>query len=310
MDLRQMRLFVAVAEELHFGKAARRLGMAQPPLSQAIRRLEQDFGVKLFDRSRRAVELTEVGRIFLEEARRTLKQANIAREMVRRAAEASMEVRVSFIGPALYRFLPKLILKYREELADGTAVRLLERPSEAQIDGILSGQLDVGFVSVVTDHAEGLESMVVERSGRCAAAPANWGIAKQDSVKLADLVEYPFIMPPQKYAPYYSETLSIFKELGMMPRVAQESAQTNTTLSLVDAGLGWSIVMNHASRVQFQNVKFMRIEEQRASRPWELTMIWSSERLNPASRKFLLAAKRYLAENPQLKEMEQADRAR
>ena len=299
MDLRQMRQFVAVAEEGHFGRAARRLKMAQPPLSQAIMRLERDLGVVLFDRSHRSPELTEAGRIFLMGSRKTLIQAQLARTMAQRAAAKRTEIRIGFIGPALYRFLPEFLIAYRAGAPD-LETRLIEYTSDTQIEAILSGDLDVGLVSTLTDRHVGIESTVVERASRRAAVPANWEIAKQKSIKVVDLAKLPFILPPQKYAPHYSETLSMFEHLGAMPTVVQEATQLNTMLSLVGVGLGCCIVMSHAEYAHPKNVAFLKIEDAPQYRPWELSMIWASEQTSDLSRKFVKTVRAYLAATPQL----------
>ena len=171
MDLRQMRQFVAVAEELHFGRAAIRLNMAQPPLSQAIRRLELSLGVDLFNRSKRNVELSAAGGVFLIEARRTLMQAEVARKMAQGAAAETPEVRISFIGPALYQLLPDILVDFRGA-APHIHARLFEVATPQQIEGVLCGDYDVGFITHGIRHA-GCESKLVERSSFVAAVPGN-----------------------------------------------------------------------------------------------------------------------------------------
>ncbi len=285
MDLRQMRQFVAVAEELHFGRAARRLNMEQPPLSLAIKRLENDLGVLLFDRSRRAVELTAPGRVLLSEARRILAQTELARKMVQREAVKLPEVRVSFIGPALYRVLPDLIVRFRAAQPD-VHVRLFERPSPEQLQGVLAGEFDVGFVTIAgTAPGDGCETQVVERAPFLAAVPAHWELAKKDSISLQELAEQPFIVPPAQYAPY--ETLDMFKNAGLMPRVTQEATQTNTAISLVGAGLGCSQVVATASLVPAHNVRFLPITGNVSVSHWELLMIWRPKLINQIAEDFV-----------------------
>jgi DNA-binding transcriptional LysR family regulator len=299
MDLRQMRQFVVVAEELHFGKAARRLNMAQPPLSQAIRRLEADLGAELFDRSKRAVELTEPGRVFLAEARRTLQQAERARRLVQRADEGSFEVRVSFIGPALYKVLPGVVLQHRTNLPE-IEVRLLERASADQIEGVLNGDLDIGFVSAFAQHIAGLAHMVVERAAFVAAVPTSWVAPGQTSIRLAELADRPLIRPPLDLMVRYSESTDMFSSVGITPRVIQEASQSATMLSLVSAGLGGAVTASGVARTRPPNVAFLKIEDAPPHRPWELMMIWAAEGATKAAAGFVQAAKDYIVANPQL----------
>ena len=299
MDLRHMRHFVAVAEELHFGRAAKRLHMAQPPLSNSIKRLEGDLGLDLFNRSRRGVELTDAGRIFLDEARRTLMQADLARKLAQREAAKVPEVRVSFVGPALYRVLPDMLVQYRQEQKD-VHVRLLERSSPDQISGILAGDFDVGFVTAGATSGSECESMLVERAAFVAAVPANWPVGARGSVTLRELADNPFISPPQHYAPLSGESSNMFKDVGVMPHVAQEATQTNTAISLVAAGLGCSLVMATAASTQTRGVRFLPIEDVPSSATWEMAMAWHPRRLDKVAAGFVAFAKAYVAAHPGL----------
>jgi DNA-binding transcriptional LysR family regulator len=298
MDLRHMRHFVAVAEELHFGRAALRLNIAQPPLSQSIKRLEDDLGVSLFDRSRRGVELTDSGHAFLVEARRTLLQAELSRKMARRAAEHADEVRISFIGPALYRFLPPLLVKFRATHPDVT-MRLFEKASPEQMPGLLAGDFDVGFVTSGTEHLERCETMLVERAPFVAAVPADTALGRETSVTLARLAEEDFISAPRKLASQHQDADSIFKSAGVVPRVTQEAKQTNTTLSLVGVGLGCGIVTGTAALRQPPNIAFLPITDMPSYLRWEMMMVWPPDHLSKAAAAFVELAKAQFADHPE-----------
>lgn len=292
-----MRQFVAVAEELHFGRAALRLNMAQPPLSQAIRRLEDSLGVELLARSKRNVELTPAGEAFLIEARRTILQADVARKMAQNVAAGVPEVRISFIGPALYQVLPEVLVRFRG-LAPNVHARLYECPTPQQIEGILSRDFDVGFITHGISHA-GCETRLVERSRFVAAVPAGSALAKRRTVSLTELADQPFILPPRKYAEQ-SETLNLFKSVGVVPRVEQEASQTNTTLSLVSAGLGCSLVMATAALQSIRNVAFVLLEDDLPHARWEMSMAWHPSHSSSQTRQFLDCMDLHLEENPRL----------
>lgn len=293
MDLRHMRHFIAVAEELHFGRAARRLNLAQPPLSQSIQRLELDLGVQLLNRSRRGVEMTEAGRVFLEEARQTLRHADLARKMTQRAAQQVLEVRVAFVGPALYQVLPELLKRFRMSSPD-VEVRLFEQSSPEQVVGIVAGDYDIGFCTGATAVTGVCESMVVERAPFAAAVPADWPLAQQDSITLGELAEQPWIQSPSKYKTAASESLAMFKRAGMMPKVVQEATQTNTTLNLVGAGLGCAMVTATAALIQPRNVRVLPIaHDDLPGVQWELLMLWHPQQIGAHAREFVDVGRHY-----------------
>lgn len=300
MDLRQMRYFVAVAEELHFGRAARRLNIAQPPLSQTIRRLETDLGVDLFDRTRRSVDLTPAGRVFLQEARRTLMQAELAGKMARRAGSKVSEVRVSFIGQALFRILPELLVRYRVA-APNVHVRLLENSSAEQLAGILAGDFDIGIVSSVgVTLTSECDSLIVERAPFVAAVPADWPVAKAKAISPADLARLPFISPPRQYAAMSTNLASMFQDIGLMPQVTQEATQVSTVLSLVGAGLGCSIVMATALLTRAHNVSFLPLIDHKPLAQWQVMMVWHRDQIGDLGKDFIQFTSAHVRDNPHL----------
>lgn len=307
MSFRQMRHFVAVAEELHFGRAAKRLNMAQPPLSQSIRRLETDLGVELLARSRKGVELTAAGEIFLREAQQALIHADLARKLALREAQKAQEVRVGFIGPALYRLLPPLLVAFTRENA-AIDVRLYEERTPALVKAIAQGETDVGFVTAGSQEIEGCDTLIVERATIVAAVPADWPIASRTSLTLAELADYPLILPPaQNHATEPRQVLKMFGSAGgRLPNVIQESTHSNTTISLVGAGVGFSIITATASLAKPADIRFIPIIDHGPSSDWALTMIWRDAQLTRAGRRFVDFTRNYVAERPELMTFELA----
>jgi DNA-binding transcriptional LysR family regulator len=301
MSFRQMRQFVAVAEELHFGRAAKRLNMAQPPLSQSIRRLETDLGIELLVRSRKGVELTAAGAIFLREARQALIHADLARKLALREAQKAQDVHVGFIGPALYRLLPALLVAFTDE-HPAIDVRLYEERTPAQVKSILQGETDVGFVTAGTQEVEDCDTLVVERATLVAAVPAHWPLAQQKCTSLAELADYPLVLPPaQNRATEPRQVLKMFGSAsGQLPKVIQESTHSNTTLSLVGAGVGFSIITGTAALANPANVRFVKISDHAPSSDWSLIMIWRDAQLTRAARRFVDFTKDYVANRPEL----------
>lgn len=282
-----MRHFVAVAEELNFSRAARRLHMAQPPLSQSIRRLEDELGVTLLIRSGKGVELTRSGRVFLREARSCLRYGDLAQKLARRENEMRPEVRVSFTVAAIHRLLPRLLVGYRDQFPH-VGVHLFEKASPTQIGPLLEGDCDVAFVSNRTRGIEACETMIVERTSLVAVIPADWPLAERPSVTLAELAEHPFILPPeQDYTTESDATLSLFRKAGVMPHVTQGATHASTTLKLVSAGLGCTMTTATAALTGSPDLAFVPISEGKHAKELSLVMAWIPEQLDDTAKTFV-----------------------
>jgi len=241
MELRHLRYFVAVAEELHFGRAAARVGIAQPPLSQQVRQLEQELGVTLFDRTRRRVELTPAGRAFLEESQRVLAQAEHAAHTARRAGRGEIgRLAVGFVPSADLDVLPRVLRAWRARYPH-VEVELQVLLPAAQIEALRSGKLQVGFVRLPVDESE-LMVESIQREPLLAVLPAKHRLARTARIRLSDLAQDTLLLFPRHIAPgYYDVYLAACRRAGFTPRVLHPG-NMQTNLALVSAGLGVTLM--------------------------------------------------------------------
>ena len=249
MELRHLRYFVAVAEELHFGRAALRLRIAQPALSQQVRALERELGVELLARTKRRVALTEPGRLFLPEARRTLAQAAAAADVARRAAAGQVgRLRIGYVDAALWGVLPAVLGAYRER-HPGVRLTLMERLPTQQVAALRQGDLDVGIGPPPRGAAE-LETAPVSEERVVVALPAAHPLAAHEAIDLRALADEPWVLVPARMPSRLRELVTTAcAAAGFTPRVAQEAKQLDALVALVSAGLGVTFVPHAAGRL-------------------------------------------------------------
>lgn len=285
-ELSQVRCFVAVAEELHFGRAAGRLNMTQPPLSRQVQLLEHSLGAQLLVRTSRVVKLTPAGRTFLAEARRMLRIAENAQTSARRVAQGNAgTVAIGFTAGAGYAFLPKLIMRCREVLPEVDLV-LKEMVSSDQLEALSSGQLDVGLMRPPIQRPE-FQARCVLREPLVAAVASNHALARKSRVKLADFAGQPFVMySPHEARFFYDVVAATFNQAGVAPRYVQYMSQIHSILALVKSGLGSAIVPEAAASLHFDGVT-LRPLSPKETRPVELFVAWRSRNDNPVLPRFL-----------------------
>ena len=261
MDLRQFQYAVAVADELHFGRAAERLHVAQPSLSRQIRDLERDLGVALFTRTSRHVELTPAGAAFVGAARRTIASAAESRESAVAAANG-VEGRVSlgFVASAAVEILPQLVAAHR---AARPLVQLVlhEMTTEEQIEGLLSGDIDVGLGRDLEATA-GLRVQTLRREPLIAAIPSDHPLQHRRRVSLADLEGSAFVTLPRQRVPRAWDRLLLMAQAAQVrPSYVQEANQFVTLLALVAAGLGVAIVPESVRTLRHEGVHYARLRD-------------------------------------------------
>lgn len=288
MELRHLRYFVAVADELNFGRAAARLHMTQPPLSKQIRDLEAELGVTLFDRSRRQVRLTRVGAEIVEEARRLVRQVEGFGHLAAEAARGRVgHLRVGVVHSSLYGVVPTILRRFREA---HPRVRLTvhEAVTSELVDELMAGHLDVAFTrpDVFPDEVE-RTTLLMETLH--VALPAHHPLsASAGPVTIADLRGDPIVLFPRELgAGYWDLVVGAYQQAGITPRIDHLADQVATMVGLVAAGLGVSIVPEAVRNLALPGVTYRPLEPRLEL---ALTIAWHRDADIPARRVFVSVA--------------------
>jgi len=279
-ELSQVRCFVAVAEELHFGRAAARLNMTQPPLSRQIQILERILGVTLLQRGNRLVKLTPAGQSFLTEARLILKLTESAALLARRVGEGKAgSVNIGFTAASSYSYVPELVAACRQQMPDVELI-LKEMVSGDQLKGLGSGEIDIGLLRPPIPRS-GLQFFRVKAEPMIAAVPAGHRLAGATAIGLPELAAEPFIMYAPYEARYFHDLLvELFSRAALAPVYVQHLAQIHSILAIVHSGVGVALVPEAAQNLQFSGVALRPLAEpqQRAA---ELYFVWRDDNDNP-----------------------------
>jgi DNA-binding transcriptional LysR family regulator len=254
LEIRQMRYVIAVAEELHFGRAAERLMIAQPPLSQQIKKVERQIGTELFHRTKRRVELTEAGRIFVEEARRTILHAELTLRATQRAARGEIgRLNIGYAGSAAHSILPRVMGRFRGRYPD-VEIQLREMTTSEQLASLRSRQIDVGFVRPPVVEPDLRVTTLVEEQF-LAVLPSKHPLARCGPVHLDRLSAERFIMFPRHMGPrLYDPIVAACQHAGFSPNVVQEAMHIPTIIGLVAAGVGIALLPESARELRWHGV--------------------------------------------------------
>jgi DNA-binding transcriptional LysR family regulator len=272
VELRQLRYFIAVAQENSFSRAARRLHVSQPPLSTQIKSLEEELGVRLFERSNRGVSPTAAGLAFLEEARATLARLEHAKAMALRADRGQIgRLSVGFVSIADYSILPPALKSFRSSFPS-VEVQLHELTTDAQIPELRAARLDLGIGLAPVDEPD-LEFERVRREALVLAAPSGHPAIKDaGAMDLRVLSKYSVIVPPHYIAPgLYDLTISYCRSFGFAPRITQQARQMQTVIGLVSCGMGFALVPSSVRNLRRAGVQYRQLRRKAA--PVELGIL-------------------------------------
>ncbi len=289
IELRQLRYFQTVAEELHFGRAASRLNMTQPPLSLTIQTLEEALGQRLFERNNRSVALTPAGLALLAESRRLLSQVDLLPGLVRQAASGETgRLTLAFVSTADYSVLPGFLREFRA-LYPQVMIDLREATTDVQIEDLINQRIDVGLlIPPLPDKLLApLDYLAVLREPLILAAPKGLpALIGKGSVSLKALGDIPLIIFPRRIAPgLHDAILTTFRAAGLTPRIGQEAIQMQTIVSLVSAGMGIALVPQSVANLQRPGVVYKTL---RGKAPLvEIGLAWRRDNHSPVLQAFI-----------------------
>lgn len=264
MELRQLRYFIAVADDLHFGHAARRLRIAQPALSRQIQALEKELLVQLLFRNRRRVQITPAGQVFLDRARLILARTEEAARAAQRASGGvSGTLNLGFVGSATYDVLPNVLRAFRNA-APNVDLTLSEMTVHAQIEALTEKRIDIGLLRLPV-KTDGVMFRRISREPLYVALPSSHRLAQFSALRMSALAGEPFVLYPDHPRPSWTEfVIGLCQEAGFRPIVVQRTVEIQTTLSLVAVGIGVSIVPKCVGNIERKDVAFRRLMGVRA----------------------------------------------
>jgi DNA-binding transcriptional LysR family regulator len=287
IDFRRLHYFIVVAQELHFGRAAARLRIAQPPLSQLVKKLEMDLGVQLLERRRgRTVGLTEAGHVLLEEGQEVLRRVEAAAESAKRAARGERgHLRIGFVPSAANVILPLTVRAFRARRPEVT-LELNQLLIHEQIDRLASRALDVGFLRPPVDSKR-FNSTTVVKEPLVVVLPEGHRLAQRRRIQVAALHDEPFVMEPRwATTTWFDNILSLCRQSGFSPRIVQEAATMQTLLGLVAAGLGVALLPGSIRVLRRTGVVTVPVN----STEVETILVWPKGTVSPALEVFVDSA--------------------
>ncbi len=291
IELRQWRQFVALAEDLHFGRAAARLHMTQPPLTQAIARLEAALGVRLFDRTQRSVQITPAGAALLPEVRELLARAQALPELARAAAAGELgRLRLAFVSTVGFELLPRWVRAFREQWPQ-VALELIEATGDVQLELLARGEVDAGFVLHSPGFtAPGLAQALIASEPLVVALPESHPLAAEERPALKSLLAEPLVIFPRRILPsLFDAIFALYNVAGRVPQVSQEAIQMQTIVNLVSAGLGMAWVPQSVRQFQRPGVVYRSVAwpRGRAVPACETSLVWRADAMSPALAHFI-----------------------
>ena len=302
VELRLWRQFIAVAEELHFGRAAQRLHMTQPPLTQAIANIERQLGVRLFDRTKRSVQLTATGQALLPEARELLVRAQALPGHARAAAHGELgRLRLAFVSTVGFGLLPKWVRAFRA-LHPQVEFELIEATGDVQLRSLERGEVDAGFMLHSPGFAPaGLEHLRIVREPLVLALPEQHPLATRRTLSQKAVLETPLVIFPRRIVPSLHDAIfGMYHASGREPRIAQEAIQMQTIVNLVSAGLGLAWVPESVQQFQRPGVTYRQIGGRTAQQVpgCETSLVWPAAARQPTLERFVEFARRQLRPPP------------